>query len=864
MRTRVIRYAVALSCIHAFFVEPARAQTWQYTDPLPIGGAPRQYAAGVNDGGILYAIGGTPWQNGGDQDGNSHEYSGGTWTAIAPLDGAGPIVSEAAGIDALGRIVVYGGFILGDDGPGPDRVYDPIDGISTAIASRSAPDAAIGYFAWASDDMSRLYGFGGGPGEGGLNSGHCDRYDALTDTWTTLAPLPTPVADACGAYDGNGHMLVIGGINQSGTARVANVARYDIAGNTWSDTAVPDLPVPISGARAVLGADGRVYVVGGESGPLGAGATQTTVYKLEPASNTWVAGPSLNTPRKWFACILGSDDLIYAIGGDNDAGGTDTVETLFTPRCAEITGPFDQHAYAGSVAGFSVSVNGAAPFTYQWRRDGVPLNDGPTVWGSELSGTDTATMKITAPAFDDAGFYDVVVTNDCGAVASTPAELMLQTPAIAPRWWSATNIHPGWADGASYAYGISQGQIGGAANITTTLPDGRVMSLSHPIAWNSDTLAPADITPPGSVGGGIYDVEGNLMVGWFWHTYSCQGGGQWWTCAWQSGCYWWADSHAYTEVHISGAEYDSATATDGQRIVTNAAHEYSLGLYHSYPYLWTPPHSVTYLNPGALVERCSISAIDGDKQYGTLVPIGATTTTHAAMWTGTATSVTDLHPLGFATSSIVGAGDGQAVGHVGSGTASHAALWAGGSATAVELHRPEWGSSDAYATHSGVQVGVVDNHAALWIGSPDSYIDLSAFLPAGFSSSSAQDVEVDSNGAITVVGYGYNPSLGKTQAFLWRSAGLPGDIDNDGDVDSDDLLRFVDCLDGPDVTPACPPDDAARADLDSDGDVDCRDFAGLQSAFLLTASPVPARLTPESATPSGAANPAEIHFLPGE
>ncbi|HRX86345.1 MAG TPA: hypothetical protein P5572_15095, partial [Phycisphaerae bacterium] len=803
----------------------ANGQTWQAAGVLLTGGAARQYAAGVNVDGVLYAIGGTPWQNGGDQDGSVHRLVNGMWEAVSPVGGAGPIISGAAGVDSLGRIVVYGGFIDGDDGPGPDSVYEPIDGLAGAIASRPAPSSATGYFAWAADDQGRLYGFGGGPGAGGPNSGYCDRYDAGSDAWTVLAPLPTPVADACAVYDGSGHMLVIGGIDQAGSTRVTNVAQYDIATGSWSDTAVPDLPVALSGARAVLGADGRVYVIGGETSPLGAGVTQSTVYKLEPATNTWVAGPALNTARKWFACVLGSDDQIYAIGGDNDAGGTDTVETLFTPRCAEISGPLDQVTYAGSVAGFSVTVNGAEPFTYQWRKDGAALSDGLSGTGSVISGAQSAAVTIAGPQAGDAGVYDVVVTNACGAVTSGAASLTLIDPPVLPGWWTATRMHPGWADGGSFAYGIGDGRIGGAADKTTTLPDGRVMMLSRPVLWETPTYVPADLTPPGSVGGGVYDVEGDLMSGWFWHTYSCPGGGQWWTCAWQSACYWAADTLAYTEVHVSGAEYDSAPATDGARIVTNATFEYTEGNYTFQPYLWTPPHSVVSLDPGAAVTRASVAAIDGDLQYGSVIIAGSLTTFHAALWSGSAGSFVDVHPAGYDQSSILGAGDGQAVGHVKLASAQHAALWAGGSATAVDLHQPQWSSSDAIAAHGGVQVGVVDGHAALWLGSADSYVDLGAFVPAGFSSSSAQDVEISTTGAITVVGYGYNTAAGRSEALRWEAANVPGDMDGDGDVDGEDAARFVACLGGPDATPACGVPDATVADLDGDGTVTNQELA---------------------------------------
>jgi hypothetical protein len=800
-------------------------QTWQAAGSLPTGGAARQYAAGVNVNGVLYGIGGTPWQNGGDQDGCVHQFAAGTWSSTAPLDGAGPIISAAAGLDGLGRIVVYGGFLTGNNEPGPDKVYDPVQGLGTSIAARPTPTAAIGYFAWASDVQQRLYGFGGGPGAGGPNSGYSDRYDATTNSWTILAAMPTPAADACAAYDNNGHLLVFGGIDQAGNARLSNVAQYVVATNTWSDTAIADLPIALSGARAVRGADGRIYVIGGETGPLDASATSAAVYKLELASNTWVSVAALTTPRKWFAAVLGNDDNIYAIGGDNDTGGTSTVEKLFTPRCPGISGPTAQTAYAGSLAAFSVAVDGAAPFVYQWRKDGADLIDGPTGHGSTISGATTTSLKITTPGASDAGAYDVVVTNACGSVASSPADLALQQPPAVPSNWTVTNIHPVWADGPSYAYGVANGRIGGAAVMTTTLPDGRVMNLSHPILWDAATQVPADITPPGSVGGAIYDAEGVLLAGWFWHTYPCWGGGQWWTCAWQSAGYWSGDPPAFTEVHMSGAEYDSVAATDGQRMVSNSVYDYGNGSHVSYPYLWTPPQSVTFLDPGPAVGKASVAAIDGQRQYGSLRPEGSYTIAHAVMWGGTAASMVEVHPTGYTQSWIAGAGDGQAVGQVD----SRAALWAGGTAEVVELHQPGWTTNSyVYATHGGVQVGSSPSGAALWTGSADLYFNLDAFVPPGFTFSEAQDVEVSPSGEIIAVGYGFNSATNRYEALVWRAvsgAPTPGDLNCDGVVDFDDINPLVLALSDPAgyhaAYPAC---NILNGDCNGDGFVDFDDI----------------------------------------
>jgi len=811
MRPTIVGYGslVLLSCA-------ALGQNWQPAGTLPTGGAPRVYAAGVDANGVLYAVGGAPWQNGGDQDGAVHRYQGGSWTQVASLDGMGPIVSGAAGVDNLGRIVVYGGFILGDDGPGGEKAYDPAEGPQTSIAPRDVPSQAIGYFAWARDHLGRLYGFGGGPGAGGPNSGYSDRYDGALDTWTALTPMPTPAADACAAYDGVGHVLVFGGINAAGDARLANVAQYDIASNTWSDTAIPDMPSALSGARAVLGADGRVYVVGGESGPLAAGVTQATVYKLELAANAWTPVATMATPRKWFACVLGHDDCIYAVGGDNDDGGTNTVEKLFTPRCPSIaSGPEAQAPFKDTIAGFSVTVSGATPMAFQWRKDGVELSDGPTGGGSTISGALTSALVIMHPGEADAGAYDVVVTNDCGAVTSAAADLTLRWPPPPPSQWQVAVIHPAWASGASVATGVSGGTIVGQATMPTLLPDGRTLDLSHPVAWDAATMTPVDLTPAGSAGGAVLGVSADLLVGWFWHLYSCPP----WTCGWESAGYWSGNPPLFDEVHVSGAEYDHVNATDGVRMVGTATFEYSEGNYTSKAYLWTPPNGQLSLHPAAGVSGSGANAIDGAHQYGSITTPNPGATVHAAMWSGVAASVMDVHPGGYSRSWILGAGDGQAVGAAYLGDSSHAGLWVGAAAF-LDLNPPAAIGSSLVAAHGGVQVGNGPGGAGIWFGTPASFMTLTDHLPPNITSATARDVDV-SDGVITVVGSGFNSATGRSEALVWRSApACPGDLNGDAVVNQSDLGILLSAFGQTD-----------EGDLDGDGDTDQSDLGILLGNF---------------------------------
>ncbi|MBL8880864.1 MAG: hypothetical protein JNG88_17255, partial [Phycisphaerales bacterium] len=100
----------ATSFVIAAMSLDAIGQTWQSTGSLPTSGAARVHCAGVNYNGLIYAIGGTPWQNGTDHDGAVHRLSGGTWAQTASLDGMGPVISQGAAVDGLGRLIVFGGY----------------------------------------------------------------------------------------------------------------------------------------------------------------------------------------------------------------------------------------------------------------------------------------------------------------------------------------------------------------------------------------------------------------------------------------------------------------------------------------------------------------------------------------------------------------------------------------------------------------------------------------------------------------------------------------------------------------------------------------------------------------------------------
>jgi len=77
----------------------------------------------------------------------------------------------------------------------------------------------------------------------------------------------------------------------------------------------------------------------------------------------------------------------------------------------------------GTIATFTVEVAGSAPFSYQWRREGTNLVNGPN-----LSGVTTTNLLVANIQLAAAAGYTVVVTNVYGSATSHVAQLTVINP----------------------------------------------------------------------------------------------------------------------------------------------------------------------------------------------------------------------------------------------------------------------------------------------------------------------------------------------------------------------------------------------------------------------------------------------------
>ena len=241
----------------------------------------------------------------------------GTWSTQAPL----PAPTEGLQVGAVGNeIVAAYGFSGGDTNL--TRIYD-IDSDSWSFATPGPlPARSEGAAATHGGNVYAVGGRFAGP------LSDLDRYTPATDTWVSLADMPTPRRGLGAAVVGNA-LYAIGG--SAGTAPcsgtpLATVERYDIETDTWSTVA--PLPSPRSDLAAVAHG-GKIYVFGGCLGTLAA-IDDVDVY--DPVTDTWSTAPAdLPTARSSMYGAAAKGNRIYVIGGQNGGVQLTTNEFYTVP-----------------------------------------------------------------------------------------------------------------------------------------------------------------------------------------------------------------------------------------------------------------------------------------------------------------------------------------------------------------------------------------------------------------------------------------------------------------------------------------------------------------------------------------------------
>ncbi len=736
---------------------PAFATQWSYGPTVPTAGnAPRSLGTLVHAPAGMFLVGGLPENIDGDSP--VHKLVNDAWTNTTPVEGV--FLRGGHAVDETGRILVIAG--TDDTGdPGDHYVWDEANGGAGGIDERSSAAPAEG-FAIATDDLGRVYSIGGSnEASTGLADpgGNVERYDATTNQWTVLPSLPAPVMDAAACYDGQGHILVIGGYDVTGT-RVAGVSTFDLSLGTWTQSPVVNMPSARAGCEAVLGNDGLVYVLGGSTD---AGAT-SDVLILDPATGAFGAGPSMLEPREHFGCTVDSAGFIWAVGGD----ASTTSEKLFTSTCPTIVAVEAAQAFTGTIASARVVLGGSPPFTYTWRADGLAMMDGTTAGGSLVSGTQTGTLTFRYVASAESAFvYDCVVSNACGSVTTPPVTLTIIDPPALPDTFTFESLHPPGAP-SSAANSVDGSTIVG--QVSFVHPQYGVQG--RPSAWHDlGAGTRVDLTPAGSVGGSCTMIRGGMTVGWWWWPYTVpqQGTG------YHQNAAVWDSSGQHHQMQISGWEFGSIRATDGQvHVGTCRRNETSTTVTG---FRWTGTNRGGRGLTPSIAWGTSATAVDGGKIYGNAnLGFGVS---HAAMWTETADSFVDIHPtaLGAGRSYVSSASEGLQVGTVYVQDVPNYGMWAGSKESYTPLTTPGDGVRIDYTRYGllmGTRAAAGSARATLFRLGVAERRDLVQFVPPSYASPAIRDLYIDpATGQMTVVGTARNVAQNRTEAVVWRSGPGP-------------------------------------------------------------------------------------------
>jgi len=171
----------------------------------------------------------------------------------------------------------------------------------------------------------------GGSYGGGTMLGTNEVYDAATDTWTALAPMPVPAGDTYATAGYNGRVYVFGGATTASNA-ISNVQIYDVATDSWSAGA----PMPTARGAAMAGACAGVLVVfGGFDGATGATFSTTEIYN--PVTDSWTTGPQMPFPANEIAQgMTSSGTQIFSVGTGIFGASGPVVQTLFCPNETDV------------------------------------------------------------------------------------------------------------------------------------------------------------------------------------------------------------------------------------------------------------------------------------------------------------------------------------------------------------------------------------------------------------------------------------------------------------------------------------------------------------------------------------------------
>jgi N-acetylneuraminic acid mutarotase len=272
--------------------------------------------------------------------------------SLAPMPQGGAVYG-AAGVD--GQIYVFGACAYGADGEVASIYftggkYDPLTNTWSTIAP--IPTPRIDFATTVYED--KIYIIGGKKSIVGASLDTVEVYDPATNTWFSRTPMPT-ARDSMQANVVYGKIYVVGGrvslINPAGGVLYDANEVYDPKTNKWaSETPVP---YPSTGITSV-GFDEKIYLFGGDKHSIGPVDAVNTTQIYDPVSKKWSLGTPIPNPvGHALVCAtsgLAAPKRIYIFGGHGNGGSPSNLNQIYDPVTDEWAMGAKQYFYYGEMS----------------------------------------------------------------------------------------------------------------------------------------------------------------------------------------------------------------------------------------------------------------------------------------------------------------------------------------------------------------------------------------------------------------------------------------------------------------------------------------------------------------------------------
>jgi hypothetical protein len=329
--------------------------------------------------------------------------------------------------------------------------------------------------------------------------------------------------------------------------------------------------------------------------------------------------------------------------------------------------------------------------------------------------------------------------------------LLACLPASALADWTAIRLHP------SGSYSTSVGGV--SATNQVGFWQATPQSPIKPVIWSGSFGSMVNLAPAASDYGVLYGLSGGTQFGHLNGRASL----------------WQGTPESRVSLHPTNAPPDSGSVVHAMR-GNEQAGTFSAAAGSIHGAVWHgSAGSFVDLHAWGPRDISLAFATDGLRQGGYFqTEFGSP---HAVLWSGSAASMIDLNPPGAGGSTIYGMASGQQAGiaYFGVPSIDHAVIWSGSANSWVDLNPPN-SSSILAATCGTAQAGQLNGFsAAVWFGTPQSVVNLHAFLAPEYVYSVATSV-YEQSGLFYVGGWAYRSGGPSQEAFLWVGVPCPSSL----------------------------------------------------------------------------------------